>query len=378
MGLLLLTAVIGQSTVSDPGNHIVLESVILDSPGDRRLQIVPPDVSLIAGLFDPLLLTGVVEVLVSGPAGAGEADHRALAFPTKQFPGQQVVAVDVMPALWIPFRFQHLLNFEEQLIADDAGDAALNTDIIVDIDAPVTLVEQHSMETALSPGPAPRRPDPPGVEVICNVDERLPAGYPAEDLPHDVILGRVQRIAHILPLLVAVGQVPVGDLAVLGVVPQAASDILGHVLAVELVDVHHGAEGKAPRRRVVEVLLRVEDADAKLLEPRFIDHGLEHIPAHAVGLPGDDILKFPLLRVLHHLLEVWPPVSLAGDGPVCVDFIDWQAQCGGVGLCLTDLLFNAGVLLGVTAVPGVDDAAFAAKIQRLSAFWLWRFFGPCH
>ena len=138
------------------------------------------------------------------------------------------------------------------------------------------------MKTALPPAIPPDRPDAPGIEIVGNVNERFPTGHAAKNLTDNIILGRIQLIPQVLPFFIAEGQAAIGELAVLGVVPQTTPNILGHVLAVKLVDVHHGAEGKPARSRIVKIFLRVENADAQLLEPRFVYHGLEHIPAHAV------------------------------------------------------------------------------------------------
>lgn len=187
-----------------------------------------------------------------------------------------------MPPLWILFRFQHLLDFEKQLVADDSGNAALNANIIVDVNSPVSLVDQHSVETAFPPAVPPDGPNPSGVEIVCNIHKSFAAGHTAKNLADNIILGRIQLIAQVLPLFIAKRQTAISQLAILGIVPQTAPNVLSHVLAVELVDVHHGAESKPARCRIVKIFLRVEDADAQLLEPDFIHHGIKHIPAHAV------------------------------------------------------------------------------------------------
>lgn len=282
VGLFLLTAAVGHSAVRDPRNHIILERIFFDGPGHSLLYGVPPHVGLAASLFHPLLLAGVVVMQIPGFAGAGDPNHGALALPAEQFPRQQIVAIHSMAPLWILFRFQHLLDFEEQLVADDPGNAALNADVIVDVDSPIPLVDQHGVEAALSPAIPPNRPDAPDIEIVGNVNERFPAGHAAKNLTDNIILGRIQLVPQILPLFIAKRQAAIGELTVLRVIPQTAPNILGHVLAVKLIDVHHGAEGEPARSRIVKIFLRVENADAQLLEPRFVYHGLEHIPAHAV------------------------------------------------------------------------------------------------
>ena len=88
-------------------------------------------------------------------------------------------------------------------------------------------------------------------------------------------------------------------------------------------------------------------------------------------------MELALFRVLHHLLEIGPPVCLTRDGPVCIDLADRDAELRSIGLGFSHLLLNACVLLGVAAIPGINDAALAA-VQRLPLLGLRRFFRHRH
>ena len=187
-----------------------------------------------------------------------------------------------MAALWILLRFQHLLHPKEKALVHDLGDAALDADVPVDVDAGVSFVGEQSVEAVLPPLASPAGLYAPGIQICSDVNERLPAGHPAEDLPDDLILRGIEGVPHILALLVAEGEAAVCDFALGRVVVKPALDVLGHVLGIELVDVHHGAEGEAAGRGVIEVLLGVKHPDSKVVQLSLVHHGLKHIAAHAV------------------------------------------------------------------------------------------------
>lgn len=72
--------------------------------------------------------------------GPGNSDHRAFAVAAKQFAGEQIIPARPMAALWILFRFQHLLHPKEKALVHDLGDTAFNTNVPVDINAGVSLI----------------------------------------------------------------------------------------------------------------------------------------------------------------------------------------------------------------------------------------------
>ena len=76
----------------------------------------------------------------SGSAGTGDSNHWTFKLPAEQFSCEKIVAIYTMTPLWILFRFLHLLYFEEQFVTDNARDAALDADVIIDVNAPVPLV----------------------------------------------------------------------------------------------------------------------------------------------------------------------------------------------------------------------------------------------
>ena len=70
-----------------------------------------------------------------------------------------------MPASRILFRFDHLLDLEEKLVADDARDAALYADVVIDVNAPVPLIAENLVEARSPPWLPVCRGDAPGVQA---------------------------------------------------------------------------------------------------------------------------------------------------------------------------------------------------------------------
>ena len=201
MGLFFLAAVVCHGAVRDPRYHIILQRIFFDGPGHGFLYGIAPHVRFAASLFHPFFLAGVVIMQIPGFAGARNSNHGAFALPTEQLTRQQIIAVHTMAALWILFRFQHLLDFEKQLVADDPGNTALNADVIVDVDSPIPLVDQHSMKATFAPTVPADGPDAPGIEIVGDINKRFPTGHAAKNLTDNIILGRIQLIPQVLPFL---------------------------------------------------------------------------------------------------------------------------------------------------------------------------------
>ena len=82
---------------------------------------------------------------------------------------------------------------------------------------------------------------------------------------------------------------------------------------------------------------------------------MQHIPAHAVGLPCKDHIKLPQTGIFHHPLEIRAAVRFAADGAVSIYFNDGHALAGGQFPALLHLLLNGAIALVGTGIPGIDD-----------------------
>ena len=140
---------------------------------------------------------------------------------------------------------------------------------------------QNGSEAAFVPTGAFFCFDAAGVQVVQYIREGFIVRDPAIDLPDDFSFGLVHDDAAVHAAFQAKGQAAVA-LALAGIIHQAPGDVLGHVLAVELVDVHHAPECKAPGGGIIKIFLGVEDTDAQLVQPGFVHQGLQHIPADPV------------------------------------------------------------------------------------------------
>ena len=144
--------------------------------------------------------------------------------------------------------------------------------------------------------------------------------------------------------------------AICGVVVQTALDVLGHVLGIELVDIHHRAGSEASGRSIVEILLHIENTDTQLLKPCFVDKSFQHIAAYTVGLPRKHIAELPFCGIGHHTLKIHPLVCATGNGTVGIGVDDPDAILRRQLIAFLKLLFNADVFLVVAAVPTVENA----------------------
>ena len=147
---------------------------------------------------------------------------------------------------------------------------------------------------------------------------------------------------------------PSVDHGLAGVVHQAAPDVLRHVFRIELVDVHHRPKREPAGSGVAEVLLNIQAMYAFLQEGSIVNHSLQHVPAHAVGLPCDDVLEPVLLAVCHHPLECRPVVRLPGHGCVGIDLRDRQPFPERVLRAFLYLLLDGDIPLGVGRIPSID------------------------
>ena len=292
---------------------------------------------------------------------------------TKEFAGQQIVTVDTMPAAGILFHLQHLLHLVEKRIADNAWDGALYTNIAVNINPAIAFVYQKPVEAAAAPRFSDAGSQTPGVEIPDDIYERFAGGHPAIDFADNLVLRGIKLKRQIGSSLVAIGEQAV-CLCLHGIVQQPAPDILRHILGVKLVHVHHAAQSKPPGGGIVKVLCGIENPDAELIKPGLVHHGLQHIAANPVRLPGNDELEATLLGVPHHLLEGWPPVGFAADGPVGIGVYDGKPHLGGVLHALGHLLLNAGIFLRMAAIPGIDNTDAAGSSAGRFGFCGF----PCH
>ena len=242
-------------------DNLVLHDVLLGGLGYLLLDPVPAYCLFAAGLFLALGLAIVIVVLGRGLAGAGHSHHKAPAVAAEQFSRQEVVAVLPVPPLGVLFRFQLLLHRIEQLLSHDGRHSVLHPVPGVLIHPDIPLVDEYPVKAPFVPEIAGPGLYPAAVEIVADVNQQIPRIEPLEDLPYYLSLFRLDLIAPISAPLVPIREGAV-DHALLGVVHHAPHNVLGHVLGVELVDVHHIAEGKAASGGVVEVLLGVETADS--------------------------------------------------------------------------------------------------------------------
>ena len=165
-----------------------------------------------------------------------------------------------------------------------------------------------------------------------------------EDFPDNSRCGLVQ---HDLPVCTALvpQRLPAVRHALVGVVVQTAGDVLCHVLAVKLVDIHHVPQCKTPGGSIVKIFLGVKHLYAVIVQLCLVDHGLQHIAPDAVGLPRHDGLKLPFFSIPHHLLETRPVIRLAADCPVLVCTNNAQSKRSRVLRTLCDLLLDADLSL---------------------------------
>ncbi len=200
---------------------------------------------------------------LSALAGTRYANHRRLAVPAEQFPRQKIFPVFSAPSLDRRcLLFHDILHGIKHLLVDDRRHTILDANLIVCVYADIPLIGQKPMERASSPRLSQLCANPPGIEIVRYDRIHFAAVYPMEYLADD---GRGIFVDGILP--VAALLVPEwqrgNHLALHRTVQQSTPDVLCHVLGVELVDVHHRAQGESAGSVVAELLLGVHDANTE-------------------------------------------------------------------------------------------------------------------
>ena len=342
--------------ICHPFNDIVGQAVHFDGLRYGRFNDIPADVLLVTGVLGAPFLAGVVVMQLSISAGSRYARHVAATVSAAQFPGQQIIfCPDTVPGSnWVLFHPHGLLYPVPQIVTHYAWNAINHPDIPVYVDAPVPLVLANTLEAAFVPVGSLAGLDALGIEISRNVHEQVTSSHTGEYFPHN---GRIRFIQHhtaILTPLVAQG-LPTVCHALAGVIIQPPGDVLCHVLAVKLVDVHHVPQCKTPGGSIVKIFLGIKHLYAVIVQLRLVDHCLKHIAADAVRLPRHDGLKLPFFSIPHHLLETRPVIRLAADCPVLIGSNDVQPQLGSVLHALADLLLNADLSLVMGGVAGIDD-----------------------
>ena len=205
---------------------------------------------------------------------------------------------------------EHLLHPLELPLRDDGGEGVLDADrrrVVLGCGSPdegsrVCLVAEHPVDSGLHPALAVGRGDSLAVEGLGDVEDARAAEGHGEDAPDDGVEGRVEfqdgpRLGTVLDvnLPVAVGGLRGDPETARCRLPHAAHNLLGKVLAVELVHglddgLHELAGGRvvsvlgdgddavAPERREAWVAEQVQRGiDVLICHPRLVQTGLDLI-----------------------------------------------------------------------------------------------------
>ena len=159
---------------------------------------------------------------------------------------------------------------------------------------------------------------------------------------------------------VAVGHRVDGDAPLPGRTALAHRGALAEVVELDLAD-----GGHEPERLHVDRVHHRLDLDTVRLDDLHQGGGGVHPPAEAVGLPADDGVEAPGLRVGEHALELGPLL-----GPAAPDLLvagsDRVAALLAVGFHVADLLGEGGlVVLGLALVGDarVDGGAVSLGLD---------------
>lgn len=213
-------------------------------------------------------------------AGAGDADHKRLAVTAIELASQKIVGAVPLPALRIFLCFQSLLHGVKHLLGDDRRDAVFSNNARVTVGANVVIVLQEPVKTALVPWISQTCPQTSAVQIGGDAGECLLVQEPFEYLPDDCCRCFVDCIIA-SDILIAERQSTI-DLAISGVVCHTTANVLGHVLGIKLVDVHHGTQSEPACGCVAEFLFCVEGADPIGFQPVLVAERIEHITCDTV------------------------------------------------------------------------------------------------
>ncbi|MCY4614990.1 MAG: hypothetical protein OXC71_01160 [Chloroflexi bacterium] len=205
----------------------------------------------------------------------------------------------------------------------------------------VRLVREHAMDRGLEPSLAPRTSHTLAIECLGDVQRALALKRHVEDAPDDGLCGRTRfqsgpRSAAILDLN---PRIPVGGIrsdpeATGRGLAHPAHDLLGQVLAVELIHTLDDRLHELAGWGVVGVLGDGDDADAAPAQHRLEGDGVLPLPGETRELPDKDLLEGRIVGTgsVQHL----PELRAVGDA---------------AALRLVDVLadHDVAVLLGVVA-----------------------------
>ena len=185
---------------------------------------------------------------------------------------------------------------------------------MVAVNADIFVVPEHVLEAGPADGLSCGALDSAPVQVINDIDMRLPLRHPGKDLPDDLgplLINGVLLCFRVL--LVAEWHLSDGH-AFGSRVPEASSDVFAHILGVILVEVHHEPVQKAASSIVIIPLLDIDTADASFLQALFVGESVDHVPVKTVGLPGHHHIKVADgLSIPHQLLVLRPGIRPSGD-----------------------------------------------------------------
>ena len=253
-------------------------------------------------------IAGVVIVLITCFTGAGNSHHERFTVAASELPSQEIVSVFPMPTARVLLCFQILLHRNKYLPFQNRRNAALLDNTGMTVDANVDIVREYSVKAALVPKTPVLRPDTARVQIVCDVCKRNALQHLVVNAPHDLSFLGFYCIPLIRPTYISKRKRTI-YLAILRIVQHSPLDVLCHVLAVELVDVHHRPQSKATCSGIAELLFCIQGFNAVFAKSVFILERIQHIARNAVRLVGNNNGKAALFCVTHKPLELRPLVS---------------------------------------------------------------------